>query len=188
MSDAEGAYQGALGTPPGIVLLAGTGSLALGRDRHGRWTRAGGLGPLLGDEGSAFWIGREWLRAGAGGMGLSRARRLARTPDSAARIAALAPRLLRQARGGDRAARRIVATAQRGLAELLLAVARDLRLRRPVPVSWAGRLLEDPWFRAGVWRAARRRGLRLQVQRPRSSAAAAAAETARALGGRGTGR
>ena len=63
MSDVEAAYLGALGTGAGVLLLAGTGSIALGRDAAGRWHRAGGLGPLLGDEGSAFWIGRAWLRA-----------------------------------------------------------------------------------------------------------------------------
>src|ERR671922_279575 len=47
---------------PGALLLAGTGSIVLGRDARGRLVRAGGLGPLIGDEGSAFWLGREWLR------------------------------------------------------------------------------------------------------------------------------
>src|SRR5262249_18867351 len=58
ISDVEAARDGALGATPGILLLAGTGSIALGRGRSGMLARAGGLGPLLGDEGSAFWIGR----------------------------------------------------------------------------------------------------------------------------------
>src|SRR5262245_60888036 len=62
MSDAQAAFLGALGDRPGLLILAGTGSIVIGRDGRGRWTRAGGLGPLLGDEGSAFWIGRAWLR------------------------------------------------------------------------------------------------------------------------------
>src|SRR6266581_557596 len=65
LSDAEAAWLGALDGRPGVVVLAGTGSIVVGRDARGRWARAGGLGPLLGDEGSAFWIGREWLRATA---------------------------------------------------------------------------------------------------------------------------
>ena len=62
ISDAEAALLGALGGRPGLLVLAGTGSIILGRDGRGRLARAGGLGPLIGDEGSAFWLGREWLR------------------------------------------------------------------------------------------------------------------------------
>src|ERR1700736_1868128 len=65
ISDVEAAYLGALGGTAGVLLLAGTGSIALGRDRRGRFPRAGGLGPLLGDDGSAFAIGRAWLRGDA---------------------------------------------------------------------------------------------------------------------------
>ena len=84
ISDAEAAYRGALGDAPGMLLLAGTGSMALGRDRRGRWARAGGLGPLLGDEGSAFWIGREWLRTSTRARGFLATRRLLRSPDPVA--------------------------------------------------------------------------------------------------------
>jgi glucosamine kinase len=49
ISDVEAAYLGALGGRAGALLLAGTGSMALGRDARGRWARAGGWGPLLGD-------------------------------------------------------------------------------------------------------------------------------------------
>jgi N-acetylglucosamine kinase-like BadF-type ATPase len=48
---------------PGIVLIAGTGSICYGRDAAGRAARAGGWGYLLGDEGSGWWIGREALSA-----------------------------------------------------------------------------------------------------------------------------
>lgn len=48
---------------PGIVLIAGTGSIAYGRDAHGHAARAGGWGHALGDEGSGFWLGRQALRA-----------------------------------------------------------------------------------------------------------------------------
>src|SRR5881296_3790023 len=120
ISDAEAAYLGALGERAGVLLLAGTGSMALGRDARGRWARAGGWGPLLGDEGSAFWIGREWLRATMGVTGFARARRILGSPDPVARIAALAPGVLRRARGGAREAHRIVARSQEALADLLV--------------------------------------------------------------------
>jgi glucosamine kinase len=48
---------------PGIVLIAGTGSICYGRNEHGRAARAGGWGYILGDEGSGWWIGRHALSA-----------------------------------------------------------------------------------------------------------------------------
>jgi N-acetylglucosamine kinase-like BadF-type ATPase len=48
----------ATGDGPAVVLIAGTGSATIGRDAIGRIARAGGNGPLLGDEGSAYDIGR----------------------------------------------------------------------------------------------------------------------------------
>lgn len=48
---------------PGIVIIAGTGSIAYGRNANGEAARAGGWGHMVGDEGSAFWIGRETLAA-----------------------------------------------------------------------------------------------------------------------------
>lgn len=173
ISDVEAAYLGALGATPGVLLLAGTGSIALGRDRRGRWVRAGGLGPLLGDDGSAFAIGRAWLRGDAARP--ARARALATGPDAVARIAALAPAVLRRARRGDRRAHRVVREAQRALAGLVAAAAQAARLRPPITVSWAGGLLADPWFRARVWWQVRGGGLRIRPARPAAAAASAAA-------------
>lgn len=53
-NDAEPALAGALEDTEGLLLIAGTGSIAFGRSRRGETARAGGLGHLLGDEGSAF--------------------------------------------------------------------------------------------------------------------------------------
>jgi len=47
----------------GIVVLAGTGSIVHGQDPGGRTARAGGYGYLLADEGSAYWLGHQALRA-----------------------------------------------------------------------------------------------------------------------------
>jgi N-acetylglucosamine kinase-like BadF-type ATPase len=173
ISDVEAAYLGALGATAGVLILAGTGSIALGRDRGGRFTRAGGLGPLLGDDGSAFAIGRAWLRAGA--MTPVRIRRIVTAPDAVARVAALAPSVLRRARRGDRTARRVVADAQRGLADLAARVAPRLGPGRPIPVSWAGGLLGDRRFRAGVWRALRRLNVAVTPTPPTATAATPAA-------------
>ncbi len=182
ISDAEAAYSGALGERAGVLLVAGTGSMALARDARGRWARAGGLGPLLGDEGSAFWVGREWLRAAMRDTGFAMARRILGSPDPVARIAALAPGVLRRARSGSREARAIVARSQDALANLLVTAARELRLPAPVMVSWAGGLLDNQHFRAGVWRAARRGGVRVKPLPPRESPVAAVGHMAENLG------
>jgi glucosamine kinase len=47
----------------GIVMIAGTGSIAYGRDATGLAARAGGWGYVLADEGSGYWLGRQALRA-----------------------------------------------------------------------------------------------------------------------------
>jgi N-acetylglucosamine kinase-like BadF-type ATPase len=60
--DGEMALIGAFGCEPGIVVFAGTGSGAVGFD-GARWARTGGHGFLLGDEGSAYWLGRAALNA-----------------------------------------------------------------------------------------------------------------------------
>ena len=57
-TDFEVALEAAAGAGPAVVLIAGTGSVAVGRDREGRIIRAGGVGPWIGDEGSAFDMGR----------------------------------------------------------------------------------------------------------------------------------
>jgi N-acetylglucosamine kinase-like BadF-type ATPase len=56
------ALSGALAGEDGIVAIAGTGSIAFGR-KGDRTMRAGGWGYVFGDEGGAFWIVREALRA-----------------------------------------------------------------------------------------------------------------------------
>jgi N-acetylglucosamine kinase-like BadF-type ATPase len=182
LSDAQAALLGALGDTPGLLVLAGTGSIVIGRDSGGRWARAGGLGPLLGDEGSGFWLGREWLRATTQGEDMMPARRLVRAPDAVARIAALAPGVLRRARRGNRLARAIVAAAQRHLAGLAVSVARQLGLRRPVAVSWAGSLMGDAAFRTGVRRALARAGLATRWTAPAEEPVAAAVRLASRLG------
>lgn len=62
VSDAEVAYASATSAPDGTVLIGGTGSAAARVVDHRTVATAGGFGWLLGDEGSAFWIGREAVR------------------------------------------------------------------------------------------------------------------------------
>lgn len=60
LNDVEVAFDGALCGAEGVLILAGTGSMAWARGPLGTH-RVGGWGDLFGDEGSAFWIGREAL-------------------------------------------------------------------------------------------------------------------------------
>src|SRR5207247_4243870 len=138
ISDAQAALLGAIGEGPGVLVLAGTGSIVVAHDGRGRWTRSGGLGPLVGDEGSGFWLGREWLREAVRDGGLLSTLRAVHAPDPVRTIAALAPGVLARARRGDRRARRIVREGQRHLAARAVEVVRTLKLPQPVNASWAG--------------------------------------------------
>jgi glucosamine kinase len=60
-TDAAIALEDAFGDAPGILLIAGTGSMAMGRGPTGTFARCGGWGPTFGDEGSGAWIGRRAL-------------------------------------------------------------------------------------------------------------------------------
>src|SRR5438552_4197397 len=63
VNDALGALVAGAQDAPGIVIIAGTGSIAYGRNTRGEAARAGGWGHMIGDEGSGYWIGREALAA-----------------------------------------------------------------------------------------------------------------------------
>ena len=63
VNDALVALVAGAGDQPGVVIVAGTGSIAYGVDGDRRACRAGGWGYLLGDEGGGFWIGRAALAA-----------------------------------------------------------------------------------------------------------------------------
>lgn len=64
LGDEEIALEGAFQGGPGILVIAGTGSIVMGRGADGAIYNAGGWGPALADEGSGHWIGSEALRAG----------------------------------------------------------------------------------------------------------------------------
>jgi N-acetylglucosamine kinase-like BadF-type ATPase len=61
--DASIALSGATAGEPGLIVIAGTGSIAFGRNASGQTARAGGWGFLFGDEGGGFYIVRQALRA-----------------------------------------------------------------------------------------------------------------------------
>lgn len=129
-TDVEAAFRDAFAGGAGILLVAGTGSIAYGRSEKGREARVGGWGRLIGDEGSAFAIGVEALRRVAhqadGRAPETNLRtvmlehlRLPGPGDlvqwsaeaSKSQIAALAPVVTEASRAGDRVAGEILANA-----------------------------------------------------------------------------
>lgn len=138
-TDADIALSAAVGDAAGIVVIAGTGSIAYGRDQRGQTLRCGGWGSLFDDAGSGYELGRRAvscaLRA-LDGRGkatcltaaLSQELNLAELREVIARsptpqdIAALFPVVLREAVNGDPVARRLCNEAARELADLALAL------------------------------------------------------------------
>ena len=160
LADGEVALSTAFGTGPGILVNAGTGSIAYARDPAGELHRAGGYGWQLGDEGGGYWLGRRALDAAAraqdgrgegstllarllGALGLQHFDDLVRWTATAtpAQMAALAPHVLNAAREGEVVARRAVDDAARELVELAATLARHFPGTGPVPVAIAGGLL-----------------------------------------------
>ncbi len=148
--DFEIAHAAAFGAGPGVLLVASTGSIAFARG-GGKSSRAGGLGPLLGDEGSGFWLGRAASRDAA----LRRELRLpapldlAHAPDPVRATAALAPKVLRSRAAR---ARRLKEQAAHHLAALAGEAVAGLALPRPVPLALHGSLFKDAGLKAAVLR------------------------------------
>jgi glucosamine kinase len=63
VGDMEIALAAAFGAGPGVIVIAGTGSIAYARNARGETARAGGWGYAVSDEGSAHWIGRNAVKA-----------------------------------------------------------------------------------------------------------------------------
>jgi N-acetylglucosamine kinase-like BadF-type ATPase len=141
ISDAELAWVAARWPgAAGVLLIAGTGSMALGRTPAGRWFRAGGRGPQKGDEGSGFWIAREYLRRAGPYAGETVSRLAARTP-------AILARATRDAR-----AQKVIEEAHVHLAGLLARFCRKSNWTGPLPVALAGGLFTNFRFRQGFQR------------------------------------
>jgi glucosamine kinase len=161
-SDAAIALDDAFGEGPGVLLVAGTGSMALGRGPTGRTARAGGWGPVIGDEGSGAWIGRRALGIVAAAADkrepetalTSAILAACEAPDvhaliawaaaaSPADLAALVGPVLKTAQGGDMRANALVALAVEELALHVRSVARELfgDERAAIPVALSGGML-----------------------------------------------
>lgn len=185
------ALAGALGGEPGVVILAGTGSAAYGRDASGREARAGGWGTVLDDGGSGQWIGMQAMRlvirvadgrttatplvqAVVSHLGVTSPRAMLNRLQPAhpqhlqrADVATLAPVVIAAAHQGDPAACDILERGAAELAEMAAAAGRRLTDDKPDGLRFAGAggLLEhNPSYFARVAKAlaARVPGARLE--------------------------
>ena len=170
VSDFEIAHGAAFGAGPGVLLVASTGSIAFARGTDGKSRRAGGYGPLLGDEGSGFWLGKTASRDAVlrRELKLPRPLDLAHAHDPVRATAALAPRVLR-ARSAR--ARRLREEAADHLAALAAEAVHELVLPRPIPLALHGSLFKN----ASLRKAVLRRLGRIVLVAPRVSAEHAAA-------------
>jgi glucosamine kinase len=160
--DAIVALDDAFGDGAGVLLIAGTGSVAFGRGPTGTIARCGGWGPNIGDEGSGAWIGRRALSVVTASTD-------GREPETAlvgavltaaqvnevneliawaaqatpAHFAALAPAVMSEADAGDVRANAILSMAVEELVLHVRALARELFTdeRAAVPVALTGGLL-----------------------------------------------
>lgn len=170
------AFWGALSMPVGVVVNAGIGAACFGRNVTGETCHVGGWGPFLGDEGSAYDISRQALRAvarGEDGRGRGTilthallrafdahdvtelAAALDRDPRDREAIAALLPHVVQAARRSDPVALQILQGAARDLAIGVATALRRLRLlEMRTSVSYCGEVFEigrnliEPFTRA----------------------------------------
>lgn len=181
VTDGDIALFGATNGRPGVVVIAGTGSVCCGRNARGKYTSAGGWGPVAGDEGSGWWIARRGLQAVAQALdGRGPATSLteavcvcfniATASDISTaiyapsmtneRIASFGRCVVTAAQGKDKVARGIIVEAGRELGLAAVAVIRGLRMERErFQVAYvggvfkAGEMILDP-LRAAVERIA----------------------------------
>jgi N-acetylglucosamine kinase-like BadF-type ATPase len=159
VNDAVIALVAGTGDGLGVVVVAGTGSIAYGRDASGKTARSGGWGYLLGDEASAFWIGHAAVRQGIRGVdGRGPATSLfdricervgVTSPQDLAdwfyglempriRVAELAPVVQEAADDGDEAADQLLDMAADLLARSARAVDRQLSFPEGYPLVLSG--------------------------------------------------
>ena len=173
LNDVDAAHIGAFAGGPGILILAGTGSMAWARDDAGTSHRTGGWGEIVGDEGSGYWVGRRVLGAvsksidGRGEvtalvagvfnlLGLDLGDKVnelegwaARLEEPRTQIASLAPVALNLAEVGDAAARAIAEAAADELAWHVRTLER--KLAAPAAAwSYAGGLFQSAVLREAV--------------------------------------
>jgi len=166
-NDGEIAVLGAYAGEPGIVVVVGTGSIIYGLKENGVTVKIGGWGPLLGDEGSGFWIGLKALQAiiktGEGrnantslssilmnSFNINDLEELVsfvyQDKLSREKIAALAPLVIRAMADGDQVAKQII---EKGCDELILmitAMAKKINYQKKEIAVTGGLFNNSPFY------------------------------------------
>lgn len=160
-TDAVIALAAALGNEAGSIVIAGTGSIAFGRDSHGRVLRVGGWGSLYDDAGSGYDIGRRAITAalrahdGRGKPTLlteslcrefhfRKVTDLIAKPLTTQQIAAVFPLVQQRAAEGDAIARDLCKHAATELADLALTLIRQMgRQTHPARLFMSGGVLQS---------------------------------------------
>src|SRR6185312_670732 len=151
------AHEAAFHGKPGVLIIAGTGSIVFGRNEKGKTLRAGGWGPVVSDEGSGDWIGRASVNAALLGNADGEKGALfadilkawdAHTADDIIRIAnsypppnfaALFPYVLDACNAGDQLAIEVIRRGGSQLGSIVLLVMRQLwGDNDPVTIATAG--------------------------------------------------
>lgn len=172
--DSVTAYLAALGPRPGVVVSVGTGVVALATGTRGGWARVDGWGPLLGDSGGAYWIGRAGLESAlrafdgrgnatalldaateAFGDPALLAATLQRDTDRVSKIAGFARQVLALAAQDDPAAGRICTDAAGNLADATVAAATRAGCDGEwITASWSGSVLSGSPVLVDAFRSA----------------------------------
>lgn len=147
----------------GVLVIAGTGANILGRTRSGAQVNVGGWGPMLGDEGSGYWIGQQALRSALRAYDRGQSRRLLDAlaaqwkadqlgqlveiahAQPAPDFAALTRVVVREAEEGDALAQSVLLAAGKTLAgdaALALDKLRALDADAPMRLAFTGSVLE----------------------------------------------
>ncbi len=187
------AHSGALDGGTGIILIAGTGSICFGRGRNGEEARSGGWGHLIGDEGSAYALGRDALSAVARAMdgcdrqtvltsllaselGLDTRSRIVSYVygGDKSTVAALSRLVEAAAAEGDEAALGIISDNAEKMAVLVGAVAERLGLDRTEVAMLGGMLENDTILRAEFIKVMERRFPDIACISPKKDACAGA--------------
>jgi len=203
VGDADIALYGATEGAPGLIVIAGTGSICCGINARGKRICAGGWGPIAGDEGGGAWIARRALRAIAhavDGRGPTTSMtHMACTyfhvsdPNDLStaiyaptitneRLAGFSRHVITAAKAKDRIAREIILDGGQELGVAAAAVIRSLKLERETfPVAYVGGVFDaaEALVLASMREEVKRVAPKAYLEPPRFAPAIAAARMAR---------
>ncbi|MGD0512095.1 MAG: BadF/BadG/BcrA/BcrD ATPase family protein [Terriglobales bacterium] len=163
------AMEAAFGSGPGVIVIAGTGSIAYGRNSKGETARAGGWGFAISDEGSGHWIGRSAVTAAMRAYdegnqdgllfehimkfwGLTTREELVVAANKSPDFAALLPAVLSAADASDPTAQTILTEAGTQLATLAkIVIARLFANTGAAPVSVSGGVFSNSALVRGIF-------------------------------------